>query len=47
MHVCLAEYNMISKRSFTVEYLNPILISEERHTFRIGKVNKELKGKTN
>ncbi len=29
-----------------VGYLNPILISEESHTFRIGKDNEELKGKT-
>jgi hypothetical protein len=27
-------------------YLNPILISEESHTFRIRKDNEELKGKT-
>jgi hypothetical protein len=26
-------------------YLNPILISEENHTFKIGKYNEELKGK--
>jgi hypothetical protein len=30
-----------------IGYLNPILISEENHTFRIGKDNEELKGKTN
>jgi hypothetical protein len=29
-----------------IGYLNPILISEESHTFRIGKDNEELKGKT-
>jgi hypothetical protein len=29
-----------------IGYLNPILISEESHTFRIDKDNKELKGKT-
>jgi hypothetical protein len=29
-----------------IGYLNPILICEESHTFRIGKDNKELKGKT-
>jgi hypothetical protein len=29
-----------------VGYLNPILISEESHTFRIEKYNEELKGKT-
>jgi hypothetical protein len=29
-----------------VGYLNPIQISEESHTFRIGKDNEELKGKT-
>jgi hypothetical protein len=29
-----------------IGYLNPILISEESHTFRIGKNNEELKGKT-
>jgi hypothetical protein len=28
-----------------IGYLNPILISEESHTFRIGKDNKELMGK--
>jgi hypothetical protein len=29
-----------------IGYLNPILISKESHTFRIGKDNEELKGKT-
>ena len=29
-----------------VGYLNPILISEEGHTFRIGKDNDEIRGKT-
>jgi hypothetical protein len=29
-----------------IGYLNPILISEESPTFRIGKDNEELKGKT-
>jgi hypothetical protein len=29
-----------------IGYLNPILICEESHTFRIGKDNEELKGKT-
>jgi hypothetical protein len=29
-----------------VGYFNPIQISEESHTFRIGKDNEELKGKT-
>jgi hypothetical protein len=29
-----------------IGYLNPILISKESHTFRIGKYNEELKGKT-
>jgi hypothetical protein len=28
-----------------IGYLNPILISEESHTFRIGKDNEELKEK--
>jgi hypothetical protein len=47
---------MINRRSFTVPrpvlvlvkrigYLNPILICEESHTFRIRKDNEELKGK--
>jgi hypothetical protein len=30
-----------------IGYLNPIPICEESHTFRIGKDNEELKGKTN
>jgi hypothetical protein len=30
-----------------IGYLNPILICKESHTFRIGKDNEELKGKTN
>ena len=29
-----------------IGYLNPILICEESHTFRIGKDNEVLKGKT-
>jgi hypothetical protein len=29
-----------------IGYLNPIPICEESHTFRIGKDNEELKGKT-
>jgi hypothetical protein len=29
-----------------IGYLNPILISEKSHTFRIGKDNEELKGNT-
>jgi hypothetical protein len=29
-----------------IGYLNPILICEESHTFRISKDNEELKGKT-
>jgi hypothetical protein len=29
-----------------IGYHNPILICEESHTFRIGKDNEELKGKT-
>jgi hypothetical protein len=29
-----------------IGYLNPILIFEESHTFRIGKDNEGLKGKT-
>jgi hypothetical protein len=28
-----------------IGYLNPILIFEESHTFRVGKDNEELKGK--
>jgi hypothetical protein len=28
-------------------YLNPIKISKENHTFRIGKYNEELHGKMN
>jgi hypothetical protein len=30
-----------------IGYLNPIVISKESHTFRIGKDNEELNGKTN
>jgi hypothetical protein len=56
MYVYLAECNMVSRRSFTgtnlnasagrrVGYLNPILISEKSHTFRIEKYNEELKEK--
>jgi hypothetical protein len=29
-----------------IGYLNPILICEESHTFKIGKDNEQLKGKT-
>jgi hypothetical protein len=57
MYACLAECNMVSRRSFTdtnlnasvgrrVVYLNPILISEKSHTLRIENYNEELKGKT-
>ena len=38
--------NPNASASKRVGYLNPILISEERHTFRIGKDNDELRGKT-